>query len=486
MARQEIELRPYPALRSRSDDPARSNATGIRSSLAARLPECLLVLIILTLPLQVSKTLFPVQQIEFSRLLMAVAFVWMLFVGRSRGWPISRAMTISVGLVLALLVASLALTRWETGILLVLAPLYYACFALFVAMTVRDRVAVAMVAGAIISAGVYVSLVSITLGVTDVYLWRDGVFGTLGRGNATFWDPNIAARFLNIALVVLFAVVATVRMSARRRWAPVAFCVVLIAASIVLTQSRFGWITAIGILPVAIVAYRPRRAVAAFSGLFVVAFIALVALNGTAASRAGELAAGVSHSLGGDASIDSRGNLVGADDVTYTPPREVIGHSILERLPIDGIRYYLLEAGMAMWEDNPIIGVGVGGFKPQILGEYREFIPGQRLAAPVVLPHTFLSQIAAEHGVVGLAVLAIFLAVLARIVVQAVRGARFLLLRSAAVAVGLTMLIIFISSQVSGGFLVDPYLWLAIGMLAAIHRLVMQDRTRPEPRTARS
>jgi O-antigen ligase len=94
------------------------------------------------------------------------------------------------------------------------------------------------------------------------------------------------------------------------------------------------------------------------------------------------------------------------------------------------------------------------------------------MAAPVTLPHTFLSQFAAELGLVGLGILAALLAVLGALVVGAVRRAKSIWLRSAAVAVGLAIVIIFLSSQIAGGFLVEPYLWLAIGVLAAVHRLV--------------
>jgi O-antigen ligase len=478
MAKQEIDWGPYPAAPTQQDGRRASSwLRAMRSSVAVRFPEWLLVLIILSLPLQVSKSLFPIQQIEFSRLLMGVAFVWMLAVGRSRGWPMPRAMTLGIGLVLALLVSSLVLTRWQSGVLLVLAPVVYAAFATFVAIAVRDRVAVAMVAVAMVVAGAYVAILAVALGIADVYLWRDGVFGTLGRTNATFWDPNIAARFLNITLIVLLAAVTIARLPGRRVGLAIAACVMLFAAAMVLTQSRFGWITAIAMLPLAIAAFRPRRWVIAFSGVFLATFIAVAGLNGTAASRAGELAAGVSHSLGGNDSIDSRGNLIGSESVTYIPPREVLGHALFERLPIDGIRYYLLEAGIAMWQDHPVAGIGVGGFSPYLQGPYREFIPRDRLSAPVTLPHTFLAQFAAEHGLVGLTVLGVFLAVLAGSVVQATRRTKSVFLRSGAVAAGLAITIIFLSSQVAGGFLVEPYLWLAIGMLAAIHRLVRREST---------
>jgi hypothetical protein len=473
MAKEDIDWRAYPARPGQSSDLSVWGA--LRSAWTAigqRFPEWLLVLIILTLPLQVSKVLFPIQQIEISRLLMLVAFAWMALRGRSRGWPFPRSLSLAIGSVLLLLVASFVLTRWEQGVLLVLAPLYYAGFAIFVAMAVRDRVAITMVALAMLAAGVYVSVLGIALDIADVYLWRDGVFGTLGRTNATFWDPNIAARFLNITVFVLLAVVTVVRNPHRRHGAAIAACMILLGIAMVLTHSRFGWITAILMLPLAILAFRPRRWVIALSGLFLATFVLTAAVSGTAASRAGELAAGVSYTLGNDVPIERRGNLIGAENGAYVPPREVLGHAIFARLPIDEIRYYLLEAGIAMWEDHPIVGVGVGGFSPYILGEYVGFIPRDRLSAPVSLPHTFLSQVAAELGLVGLAVVAAFLVVLGALVVGAVRRARTVWLRSAATAVGLAIVVIFLSSQIAGGFLVEPYLWLAIGVLAAVHRLV--------------
>ena len=297
-------------------------------------PEWLLVLIILTLPLQVSKTLFPIQQIEISRLLMGVAFVWMAMRGRSRGWPFPRSLSLAIGATLLLLVGSFVPTRWEQGVLLVLAPLYYAAFAAFVAMTVRDRVAVTMVAVAMLAAGVYVSILGIALDFADAYLWRDGVFGTLGRANATFWDPNIAARFLNITVIVLLAVVTVVRLPDRRRGVAIAACMVLFGIAMVLTQSRFGWITAILMLPLAILAFRPRRWVTAFSGLFLAAFVLTVAVNGTAASRAGELAAGVSYTLGADVPIEMRGNMIGLPTTFVRPAARGPGPRLL-RAPAD-------------------------------------------------------------------------------------------------------------------------------------------------------
>ncbi len=439
-----------------------------------RLPEWLLVAIILSLPLQASKTLFPIQQLEISRLLMGVAFVWVIIRGRERGWPFSKALTLSIGAMLAVLAASFIATRWPDGLLLVLAPTFYTAFAIFVAMVIRDRFALGLVGVAVVVSGALIACLAILLEVAGVYLWREGVLSVLGRANATFGDPNILARFLVIALITLLGLVAFRQKPDRRVDLVIAAVVVVLAAALVLTQSRFAWITLAVILPILVVYFRRQRAVLAYAAIFLAAFVAASAINGTAVGRAGEFAAGVTHSLGGDVSVESRGNLTGPDDVAYTPPRIVLGHDLYERLPIDNVRYYLLEAGVAMWEDNPILGVGVGGFRPNILGPYHGFIPRDRLESPPSLPHTFISQIAAENGVIGIVVVAIFLCVVAAMAIQASRS-RNEVFRVSAVVAALSILTIFLSSQVAGGFLVEPYLWLAVGVLAAVQRLARNE-----------
>jgi O-antigen ligase len=352
--------------------------------------------------------------------------------------------------------------------------MFYAGFAVFVAMTIRDRFAISIVAFGLLVSAAVIACLAIALEVSGVYLWREGVLNVLGRANATFGDPNILARFLLIALITLLAIVALPRRPDRRVDIALCGCVIVLAAALVLTQSRFAWITLVVILPLLIISLRRRRALLGYCAVFVLAFVAVSAVNGTAVGRAGEFAAGVSHSLGGDVSITSRGNLTGPDDVGYTPPRKVLGHELFARLPIDDVRYYLLEAGVAMWEDHPVVGLGVGGFQPNLLGTYRGFIPRDRIENPPSLPHTFLAQIAAENGVVGLIVVGVFLGVLASMAWRASRSGNEVL-RTSAIATALSILTIFLSSQVAGGFLVEPYLWLAVGVLAGVYRLTRRD-----------
>lgn len=452
----------------------------IAAALRARAPEWLLVAIILTIPLEVTKTFFPIQQIEVSRLLMGVAIAWLICGRRWSNLRLPRPLTITVGAVLTVLATSFMLTRWPDGALIVLAPVYYSGFAVFVASTVRDRYGLIVTGSALVVSGALVAGIAITQELGDFYLWREGVLDVLGRANATFGDPNITARFLILSLVTLLAASALPRRRDRRLDLAVGSTVALMAAGLVLTQSRLGWIVLIVVLPLLAIAIRPRRIVIANLAVFAATFFLVAAINGTAASRAGEVAAGVSYSLGGQGSISGRGNLTGVDDQPYYPPREVAGHQIFRQLPIDGVRYYLLEAGVAMWEDHPIVGVGTGGFRQELLGPYRAFIPLDRLAAPTALPHTFVAQIMAENGVVGLAAVVAMLTALIWTLLQPFRSPTALL-RNGAVVVGLSLLTIFLSSQAEGRFLGEPYLWLAVGVAAALHRKAADEGASRQP-----
>jgi putative inorganic carbon (HCO3(-)) transporter len=441
-----------------------------------RLPSILLAAIILTLPLQATKTLFPIQQIEVSRLLIGVAIAWWLVRGRAYGWPFPSLLSVSLASLGVMLFASLVVTRWSNGVLLVLAPAFYLGFATFVATVIRSPAALRFTGLMLAISGVMVAVISLVLQYFDIYLWRADVLGVLGRTNSTFADPNIAARFLIIAIIVLIAGGAMIGLRQRRPLGLVAIALTLLAAAMVLTQSRFGWITLALTLALLLVFVRPRTLAAGFIVLFVITFVGFSLVNGTASGRATEFAAALSYSLGADVPIDERGNLIGSEDETYDPPREVLGHDLFRRLPIDGVRYYLIESGMAMWQDNPAFGVGVGGFQPNLLGPYQAFIPTERLVRPVSLPHTFLTQVAAENGWVGLTLIAIFLGVLAGVALRAARAADPTT-RLAAILAGLTIVAVFLSSQVAGGFLVEPYLWLAIGVLAAAYRLARSETT---------
>lgn len=424
----------------------------------------LLAAIVLVLPLEVSKVLFPIQQIEISRLLMVVAIGWELCRLLHGARPLPGFLTLAVGLNVVVIVASFLVTRWSDGVLEVLAVLFYAAFLVFVADAISDARDMLLVAAALIASGVYTSIIALVQWATGFYLWREGSLDVLGRANATFGDPNVFARVLDICIVVGLALLATGGRRGRLATFLTFAALSIIAAGLVQTESRAGW----ALLAVVLVACLPlavrSRHVMAGVAVVVLSFAVVTAITPNGVGRAGS----VFNNLTGAIDRANHGGLAG--DATYRPPRRVPGSEVIRVLPLDGVRVYLLEAGIAMWQDHPIFGVGTGGFGPMMLGPYHGFIPAERLSSDVtVLPHTALGQVTAENGYLGLLALVALILTLWTVAARGVRGAgRY---RIPAYALGVAILSIFLASQMEGRLFTEPYLWAAIGMLAATTRL---------------
>jgi O-antigen ligase len=141
-----------------------------------------------------------------------------------------------------------------------------------------------------------------------------------------------------------------------------------------------------------------------------------------------------------------------------------------------GARPYLVEAGLNMFVDHPVTGVGAGGYQKAFDDDYYSY-KDPTIKANVTISHTSVVTIMAELGLIGLAAVAF-------VTVRWTAYLRDLLGRAPvdlkAVLIGMTMLsaIIFLSSQTEGRFLEDPYLWFAGGIVVAVEAIV---RGRPEP-----
>jgi O-antigen ligase len=156
---------------------------------------------------------------------------------------------------------------------------------------------------------------------------------------------------------------------------------------------------------------------------------------------------------------------------------------VINHLPLDSVRRYLARAGVAMFLDHPLTGVGLGGFQPEILGPYFDYVPLDRHSAPVSLPHTEAIRIAAETGLVGILASVFFLGAILWSLARAASRAPHV--RPAAIAIGLGVLAIGIASQFEGRLFDEPYLWLLIGLtggLAMVPVLAARDvRPTAEP-----
>jgi O-antigen ligase len=136
-----------------------------------------------------------------------------------------------------------------------------------------------------------------------------------------------------------------------------------------------------------------------------------------------------------------------------------------------------------MFKDHPLFGVGLNGYRESLQGPYSDFLP--RLAT-IFLSHSTVITIMAELGVLGLSVLAFlgyrFVRLCWRLYVEAGRADR-------ALVAGLTgaALAIFISSQSEARLIEDPYLWIVLGLVAALGAIRRQEQVeaRAEPPSSR-
>ena len=184
--------------------------------------------------------------------------------------------------------------------------------------------------------------------------WNDKVIAgneahTYFRVNSLFWDPNILGRYLVVSMTVLAAIVAYGRR-ARDIYASGALFAVL--------------------LVLLVFSFSQTSSIALFAALCVLIAARWGLAVGLAAGAATVLALGASIVLvaGGGLSSETTSGRAG-----------------------------LIDGGLEIAQDNPLIGVGSGGFAPEFTARYYE---GEGFAAE---SHTEPVTVAAEQGVLGFA-----------------------------------------------------------------------------------
>lgn len=238
------------------------------------------------------------------------------------------------------------------------------------------------------------------------------------RVNSLFFDPNIYGRFL---VVVMLGVAAVVLWTRERRTAVLgALLLAYLWAGLVLTlsQSSFTGLLA-GLVVLAALRWRPRWA-----------------LMGVAAAAAAALA------------------------VVLIAPKTVhidLSSSKSTASATSG-RSSLVAGGLRLFGDAPVLGQGSGSFAR----EYRraEDVSAQRAASA---SHTIPVTVAAEQGIVGLAV---YLALVVLALLTLLRGARGDPVRAAVAAMYVALLV---HTLLYAAFLEDPLAWalLAVGVALA-------------------
>jgi putative inorganic carbon (HCO3(-)) transporter len=241
-------------------------------------------------------------------------------------------------------------------------------------------------------------------------------FGSYFRVNSLFFDPNIYGRFLAEVMIALAAVVAWT--SRRRDIALLAAALALLWAALVLTfsQSSFAALLA-GLAVVAALRWSVRR----------VAIIVAIVLGAGA--------------LAGATALAARGELPSPKQVN----KATVGRS------------KLVTTGLELWSERPLHGYGSGSFQP----EYRRKRDLTRPNA-VSASHTTPVTVAAEQGLVGLALYVALVVVALRTLLP---GARADLARAVIAAAFAALLV---HTMVYAAFLEDPTTWVLLAAGAAL------------------
>ncbi|RNC63056.1 MAG: hypothetical protein AWM53_01678 [Candidatus Dichloromethanomonas elyunquensis] len=253
------------------------------------------------------------------------------------------------------------------------------------------------------------------------------------RVNTTFVDPNIFARFLVLGIAANFIIQLYTREKGTKFFYQAALAILL--AQLVFTSSRGGIITLTVILIGALILLPNRKAVLWVLGL---------------------------------------GVLCGAIVLFIRP-------DIWDRMAMVFMNYadynyqrlYLWKAGIAIFKDHPVLGTGLGTFQTVFMNHYLSL---KNVADGATLSHTTILTVAAELGVVGLAVLTAFWVIMSvRLFSLYESSNKYLSMFNdfhneyfAGAGYFLWAAAVFISSQAEGRFFEDPVLWLSCAMLVVL------------------
>ena len=232
------------------------------------------------------------------------------------------------------------------------------------------------------------------------------------RANSLFFDPNILGRYLALAITALGAYMA---WSGERRGLALA----AIAAGVCLTGL--------------VVSFSITSFVALLAGLGIVALL-----------RWGWRGAAVAAALG-------LAGLAGLAIAGGTPTSDIQDYR-----SIDSGREPLVEGGIQLFEEKPAAGWGSGAFGRAFYEEIEQ--------ARSTISHSEPVTVAAEQGVIGLAVYVAFLFTALIALFDRVRGS----LPRATVAA--CFVAVLVHSLGYAGFAIDPVTWALLGLGVALRR----------------
>ncbi len=432
------------------------------TAVAIREPRLVVPVIILLLPLEISKLLFPflptreelggglppTSIVDVGRLaILMAAVVWLIRPGISRSEVLpSSTLAVPALLLLALYAVSALYARdTEAARTETLRLTFLLAFWALIPVFVRDLTTLRWCAAALIASAALLAVAGIYQQATGTFFWNEGLgLYDERRINATFADPNHFARLLLAALVLGLALFFLV--SSKVRYMLLVPALALCGLTLIFTGSRGAWLIAVALLPLLVlaipVARRLRLRLLSVSALVLLCAVGLgLVLSPYFRDRLGTFRFGMEAS---------------------------------------GARPYLVQAGWQMFTDHPLQGVGVGGYQDSFLNDYFHF-KDPKIKANVTISHTSAVTVISELGVLGAVVSLFLLYRWARLGWRLHRRSRGEM-RALVLGLWAISLVILLSSQTEGRFFEDPYLWLVLGLGAAMERMPARETEEADAR----
>ena len=277
--------------------------------------------------------------------------------------------------------------------------------------------------------------------VTRDVFWNPSVkvfnaYAPFFRVNSVFWDPSVYGRYLTVAIL---ASLAGILLGGVRGWRVAGLYAVVAATwlGLLISFSQSSFVALAAGIVVAVAVAWGRRTTLVLVALGAATAVVLLAVPQVRDELVGKSRSGVNRITSG------RANLVG-----------------------QGIRITL---------DHPLLGVGAGGFSHEYAR--RLGIPGKDPKR--VASHTMPVTVAAEGGIVALALL---VWLLAAAFLATLRGLGRGFTSRVSLATGVALATIAVHSLFYAAFFEDPMTWALLGLVGLTARVPKKAAARaPEP-----
>jgi O-Antigen ligase len=260
----------------------------------------------------------------------------------------------------------------------------------------------------------------------DVFWNQDVVaanaYATFYRVNSVFWDPSMYGRFLVLGILAVLTLLLFRTRGGTAVDLALGAAVVILWIGLLFSFSQSSFVALVlAVLLAALLAWRWKALVA-------VAVLAAVMIPVGVASPQLE---------------NVRESLSGSPTATFSEAT--------------GGRSTLVSVGVRIVRDNPVAGVGVGGFNDA----YAERV-SRREAQRTTASHTTPVTVAAETGIVGLALFAWLVGTALFVAFRGSTGADTA--GRARLIAGLCLVAIFVHSLFYSAFFEDPLMWIMLAI----------------------